>query len=159
MTSRDPARLRPCQDMPSGPGETMRLIGLAGVIVFVPVASHKFVEALPQRGDGLILSSHPEHLFEFAIEAITRGQQFFEALCIAQVRQSGSSDAVKTHASDFGCKPIALFFEEGVFLHVGDANHQGDCCGDDTRLWWFEVNCVAARSHLAVRIDDIPTLT
>jgi hypothetical protein len=48
-------------------------------LIFVLVA-HQSMEAVPQSGDCLVLSGHPEHLLKLPVELVAARKQFLETL-------------------------------------------------------------------------------
>ena len=43
-------------------------------------SAHEVLETLPKFGDGFVFPRHAEDFFEFAVEIVAGGEEFFEAL-------------------------------------------------------------------------------
>lgn len=52
----------------------------SGIVGQLILTAHQFMEALPERSDGLVFSGHPEYFFQLAIQDVARGQQLLESL-------------------------------------------------------------------------------
>lgn len=48
------------------------------LIVFLPL--HQFVEAVPQRRNGLVFACHAQHFFKFPVEIIAAWKELLESL-------------------------------------------------------------------------------